>query len=171
MLRIRGSICATRLGVNARAVGERRRVCAGGSRLTIDGCGLCPPASRICVTSGTSCTRGSCADAAEYVSSSRKTSSRETPARGGRNQRETGQGARSSFGIVSPLSLAPGICRLTTLRFSGARHGAASAPPQRLRVPCQRFELAGFELQSAFYGPFGSSEVVAQPHPELDVTE
>src|SRR2546425_1042145 len=52
--RIRGSISATRRGVNARAVGERRRVCAGGSRLTIDGCGWCPPADKICAASGTS---------------------------------------------------------------------------------------------------------------------
>ena len=35
--RIRASIAATRRGVKARDVGRRRRVCAGGSRLTIEG--------------------------------------------------------------------------------------------------------------------------------------
>ena len=37
--RICGSNSATRRGVNARPVGARNRVCSGGSRLTIDGCG------------------------------------------------------------------------------------------------------------------------------------
>ena len=37
--RSRGSISAVRRALNARAGGRRSRVCAGGSRLTIDGCG------------------------------------------------------------------------------------------------------------------------------------
>ena len=73
--RTRGSISATRRGVNARDAGRRRRVWAGGSRLTIDGCGLCPPASRISAASGTSGTSGICAAAAEYVVGSWKTAS------------------------------------------------------------------------------------------------
>src|SRR3954463_16518458 len=38
--RTRGSISATRRGVNARDAGRRRRVCAGGARLNIDGWGV-----------------------------------------------------------------------------------------------------------------------------------
>ena len=45
--RMRGSNSATRFGVRARPAGERSLVWAGGSRLTIDGCGLCPPSNRI----------------------------------------------------------------------------------------------------------------------------
>jgi hypothetical protein len=63
--RTRGSISATRRGVNARDAGRRRRVCAGGSRLTIDGCGLWPPASRISAAFGCSGTSGICAAPAE----------------------------------------------------------------------------------------------------------
>ncbi len=63
--RMSGSMTATRRGVNAREAGPRSRVCAGGSRLTIEGCGLWPPSSRIRVASGTTCTSGSCAGAAE----------------------------------------------------------------------------------------------------------
>ena len=66
---------ATRRGVNARTVGFRSRRCAGSSRLTIDGCGLWPPSSRIFCASGTRGTSGSCAFAAEYVALSRKTCS------------------------------------------------------------------------------------------------
>jgi len=66
--RIFGPICVTCRGVNARAVGARRRVWAGGSRLTMEGWGLCPPPSRICTASGTSWASGSWAGAAEYVS-------------------------------------------------------------------------------------------------------
>ncbi len=62
---MRSRIASTRRGVNARAAGRRNRVCSGGSRLTIEGCGLWPPASRISRASGTSCTSGSCAAAAE----------------------------------------------------------------------------------------------------------
>lgn len=62
---IRGRIASTRRGVKARAAGRRSRVCSGGSRLTMLGCGLWPPASRISRASGTSCTSGSCAVAAE----------------------------------------------------------------------------------------------------------
>ena len=63
--RMRGSIAATRRGVNARDVGPRRRRCAGSSRLTIEGCGRCPPSARIFSASGTSATSGSWAAAAE----------------------------------------------------------------------------------------------------------
>ena len=48
---------------------------AGGSRLTIDGCGLCPPSNRIRRASGTSGTSGSWAGAAEKEPGSRKTAS------------------------------------------------------------------------------------------------
>jgi hypothetical protein len=73
--RTRGSMSATRRGVNAREAGRRRRVCAGGSRLTIEGCGLCPPASRISAASAPSGASGTCAAAAEYVAGSRSTAS------------------------------------------------------------------------------------------------
>ncbi len=72
---MRSSIALTRRGVNAREAGRRRRVCAGGSSETIDGCGRCPPSARIFSASGSSLTSGSCAVAAEYVSGSRKTCS------------------------------------------------------------------------------------------------
>ena len=42
MALMRGSIWATRRGVNARAVGERNRVCPGGSIPTMDGWGMPP---------------------------------------------------------------------------------------------------------------------------------
>ncbi len=60
-----GIIVVTRFTLNARAAGMRSRACAGSSRLTIEGCGLCPPASRICCASGTSGTSGAWAAAAE----------------------------------------------------------------------------------------------------------
>jgi hypothetical protein len=60
-----GIIVVTRFTLNARAAGLRSRACAGSSRLTIDGCGLCPPASMICCASGTSGTSGAWATAAE----------------------------------------------------------------------------------------------------------
>ena len=63
--RMRSSIAATRRGVNAREAGRRRRVCAGGSSETIEGCGRWPPSARIFSASGTSGTIGSCAVAAE----------------------------------------------------------------------------------------------------------
>ena len=63
--RMRGSIAATRRGVNARDAGRRSRVCSGGSRLTIDGCGRWPPSARMRSASGTSATSGSWAVAAE----------------------------------------------------------------------------------------------------------
>ena len=72
---MRGSISFTRRGVNARAAGLRSRPCAGGSRLTIDGCGLCPPSSSVLPTSGASAISGSCAFAALKVSGSRNTRS------------------------------------------------------------------------------------------------
>ena len=73
--RIVGSMPLTRLGVKALAAGPRSRAWAGSSRLTIDGRGLCPPASRISCASGTTVTSGSWALAAEYVALSRNTSS------------------------------------------------------------------------------------------------
>ena len=73
--RTRGSISATRRALNARAVGRRRRVCSGGSRLTIDGCGVWPPSSRIRRAWSSSATSGSCAAAAEKVAGSAKTAS------------------------------------------------------------------------------------------------
>jgi hypothetical protein len=73
--RMRGSISCTRRGVNARAAGLRNRPCSGGSRLTIDGCGLCPPSSRMRPASGVSLTSGNCATAAENVSGCRNTCS------------------------------------------------------------------------------------------------
>ena len=62
---MRGSIAATRRGVNAFEAGRRSRVCAGGSSETIDGCGRCPPSARILSASGSSLISGSCAVAAE----------------------------------------------------------------------------------------------------------
>ena len=62
---IRSSIAATRRGVNAFDAGRRRRVCAGGSSETIEGCGRCPPSARILSASGSSLISGSCAVAAE----------------------------------------------------------------------------------------------------------
>ena len=72
---IAGIIAWIRVMLNARAAGLRSRACAGSSRLTIDGCGRCPPASRISAASGTSGTRGACAAAAENVAGSRNTCS------------------------------------------------------------------------------------------------
>ena len=63
--RMRSSIAATRRGVNARDAGRRRRVWAGGSSETIEGCGRWPPSARIFRASGTSGTSGSWAVAAE----------------------------------------------------------------------------------------------------------
>ena len=48
--------------LNARAAGLRSRAWAGSSRETIDGCGRCPPSSRICCASGTSGASGACVD-------------------------------------------------------------------------------------------------------------
>ena len=73
--RMRGSISVTRRGVKARAAGLRSRPWAGGSRLTIDGCGLWPPSSSVFPTSGGSWMSGSCAFAALNVSGSRNTRS------------------------------------------------------------------------------------------------
>ena len=70
-----GTRALTRFMLNARAAGLRSRACSGSSRLTIDGCGRWPPASRIRWASGTTGTSGACATAAEYVAGSRKTCS------------------------------------------------------------------------------------------------
>jgi hypothetical protein len=70
-----GSISATRRGVKARAVWRRTRVCAGGSRLTIEGAGRWPPPSRISPASSVRAASGSCAAPAENVSWSWKIAS------------------------------------------------------------------------------------------------
>ncbi len=60
-----GIMAVTRFMLNARAAGLRSLACSGSSRLTIDGWGLWPPASRICWASGTIGASGAWATAAE----------------------------------------------------------------------------------------------------------
>ena len=60
-----GIMAVTRFMLNARAAGLRSLACSGSSRLTMLGCGLCPPASRICCASGTIGVSGAWATAAE----------------------------------------------------------------------------------------------------------
>ena len=60
-----GIIAVTRFMLNARAAGLRSLACSGSSRLTMDGWGLWPPASRICCASGTIGASGAWATAAE----------------------------------------------------------------------------------------------------------
>ena len=60
-----GIIAVTRFMLNARAAGLRSLACSGSSRLTMLGCGLSQPASRICWASGTIGASGAWATAAE----------------------------------------------------------------------------------------------------------
>ena len=70
-----GIMAVTRFMLNARAAGLRSLACSGSSRLTIDGWGLWPPASKIRCASGTTGTSGAWATAAEYAAGSRNTAS------------------------------------------------------------------------------------------------